>query len=98
MNNSLFPEKIANAKNESNNNNVNDNDNRNHSSSSSSRSNSSNDGIFPYPKSSYPDSTASQDPLQLQLQQGEKHRIPKILPLKSFRNNLFDLNVFVHSF
>ena len=94
VNNSLLPEEIARA---NNNNFNNDNSNNNNSSDSNKYENSNNNGgIFRFPKSSYPDSSASQE--QLQLQQGQKNKSPKILPLKSFRNELFDLNVVAHTF
>ena len=91
VNNSLLPEEIARA----NNNNFNSNSNNSNDSNKYENSNN-NGGIFRFPKSSYPDSSASQE--QLQLQQGQKNKSPKILPLKSFRNELFDLNVVAHTF
>ena len=93
VNNSLLPEEIARA----NDNNSNDNSN-NCNNIDKNENGNNNSGIFRFPKSSYPDSSASQEQLQLQHQQVQKIKSPKILPLKSFRNGLFDLNVVAHTF
>ena len=104
LNSGMFPEEIASAKNKiikeydniSSNSASSSSSNNNYNNNSNSSSSSSN-GIFPF-SNSLSETESSQTQLQLQLAEGRKQKAPKVLPIKSFQNELFNLNIFAHSF